>query len=292
MTDRSDSGTGSVGGNDTDLSRDITTGSAGSTGGAAGSTDVGAGDVTTAAGGGDLGMSTGSEFSSTPARSSTSESVTTGSSMPARDLASGADVGETPAGRTDVGETTGGGGGIAGSLPGAAIGALAGAALGAAASAMLGAGGREGSSYIEHAIEVNAPVRTVYNQWTQFEEFPKFMEGVERVQQLDDKRLHWHADIGFKDKEWDAEIVDQVPDQRVAWRSTSGAPNGGVVTFQPLDATRTRVTLRLEYTPDGLVENVGDTLGLVSRRVEGDLARFKQFIEARGTETGGWRGEI
>src|SRR3712207_4999814 len=118
------------------------------------------------------------------------------------------------------------------------------------------------------------------------------MQGVEQVQQLDNKRLHWRADIGFKDKEWDAEIVDQVPDQRISWRSISGAPNGGTVTFQPVGADRTQVTLRIDYAPEGLVENVGDSLGLVSRRVEGDLERFKQFIESRGSETGGWRGEI
>jgi uncharacterized membrane protein len=178
-------------------------------------------------------------------------------------------------------------------LTGAAIGALAGAAIGAAASALSGSGGgQEGSSSIERSIEVNAPVRTVYNQWTQFEEFPRFMQGVQQVQQLDDKRLHWRAEIGFKDKEWDAEIVDQVPDQRVAWRSTSGAPNGGTVTFQPVDASRTRVTLRLDYDPQGVIENVGDTLGVVSQRIEGDLERFKQFIESRGMATGSWRGEI
>ena len=177
-------------------------------------------------------------------------------------------------------------------LASAAMGALAGAAIGAAASALSGSGEAEGSSTIEREIEVNAPLRAVYNQWTQFEEFPRFMQGVEKVKQLDDKRLHWHADIGFKEKEWDAEIVDQVPDQRIAWRSTSGAPNGGSVSFQPVDANRTRVKLRLHYSPEGLVENVGDSVGLVSRRVEGDLERFKEFIEARGVETGGWRGQI
>jgi uncharacterized membrane protein len=203
----------------------------------------------------------------------------------------GTESGGTAGGGTGAGATSGGGGGLAGSLPAAAIGALAGAAIGAAASALLGSGG-QGSSHIEHEVEVNAPLSAVYNQWTQFEEFPRFMQGVEQVQQLDDKRLHWRADIGFKDKEWDAEIVDQVPDQRVAWRSTTGAPNGGTVSFQPVDANRTLVRLRLDYDPEGFVENVGDTLGLVSRRVEGDLERFKQFIESRGAETGGWRGEI
>jgi uncharacterized membrane protein len=145
---------------------------------------------------------------------------------------------------------------------------------------------------IEKFIEVDAPVSTVYNQWTQFEDFPKFMEGVEEVQQLDDKRLHWKADVGGKTKEWDAEIFEQIPDQRVAWRSTTGALNTGMVNFEPLGATRTRVAVRMNYEPEGLVENVGDFLGVVGRRVQGDLERFKQFIQLRGRETGAWRGEI
>ena len=145
---------------------------------------------------------------------------------------------------------------------------------------------------ITKTIEVDVPVRTAYNQWTQFEEFPRFMEGVESVQQLDNKRLHWRADIGGKVKEWDATIVEQTPDRQVAWRSTSGAENAGTVTFQPIDTNNTRVTLRLDYDPEGFVENVGDKLGVVSRRVEGDLKRFKEFIESRGHETGAWRGEI
>lgn len=147
-------------------------------------------------------------------------------------------------------------------------------------------------SSTEQSIEINVPVRTAYNQWTQFEEFPQFMEGVREVRQLDDKRTHWRAMIGGKEKEWDADIVEQEPDRRVAWRSTSGTPNGGTVTFEPLDAGRTRVTLRLEYEPEGALESIGDALGLVGGRVHGDLTRFKQFIEARGTETGAWRGEI
>jgi uncharacterized membrane protein len=145
---------------------------------------------------------------------------------------------------------------------------------------------------IEKSIDVHVPVRTAYDQWTQFEEFPRFMEGVEEVRQLDDKRLHWRAKIGGKEEEWDAEITEQLPDERVAWRSTSGAENAGVVTFHHIDANTTRVMLQLEYDPEGVVENVGDALGVVSRRVEGDLKRFKEFIEGRGTETGAWRGEI
>jgi uncharacterized membrane protein len=145
---------------------------------------------------------------------------------------------------------------------------------------------------IEKTIEVDAPVTKVYNQWTQFEEFPQFMEGVEQVTQLDDKHLHWVAEIGGKKKEWDAEITQQIPDQRIAWRSISGATNAGVVNFRPAGSDHTVVTLKLSYDPQGVVENVGDALGLLSRRVEGDLERFKQFIQNRTTETGAWRGEI
>jgi uncharacterized membrane protein len=142
------------------------------------------------------------------------------------------------------------------------------------------------------SVEVNVPVRTAYNQWTQFEEFPKFMEGVEQVRQLDDKRLHWKAKVGGKTEEWDAEITEQKPDDRVAWRNTSGAENAGVVTFHYLDENRSRVTLQMQYDPEGIVETVGDKLGFVNRKVEGDLERFKNFIEDRGRETGAWRGEI
>ena len=145
---------------------------------------------------------------------------------------------------------------------------------------------------VEKSIEVNVPVRTAYNQWTQFEEFPRFMEGVEQVQQLDDKRLHWKAEIAGKTEEWDAAITQQVPDQRIAWTNTTGAKNAGVVTFHYIDPNTTRVMLQLEYEPEGLVENVGSALGVVDRRVEGDLKRFKEFIESRGGETGAWRGEI
>jgi uncharacterized membrane protein len=145
---------------------------------------------------------------------------------------------------------------------------------------------------IEKSIEVDVPVSLAYNQWTQFEEFPRFMEGVEAVQQLDDKRLHWIAEVGGKRKEWDAEIYEQIPDNRIAWRSTSGAPNAGVVVFQPLGPDRTRLSLRLAYEPESFGEKVGDALGFVTRRIQGDLARFKEFIQKRGQETGAWRGEI
>jgi uncharacterized membrane protein len=147
-------------------------------------------------------------------------------------------------------------------------------------------------STIEKSIDVNVPVRAAYNQWTQFEEFPRFMEGVEQVRQLDDKRLHWKATVGGKTKEWDAEITEQRPDERIAWRSRGGASNAGVVTFHRLSDSTTRVMLQLEYDPEGVVENVGDAVGVVSTRVKGDLDRFKEFIESRGSETGAWRGEI
>ena|SRR5437899_5665505 len=145
---------------------------------------------------------------------------------------------------------------------------------------------------IQKTIEVEAPVRKVYNQWTQFEEFPRFMEGVEQVQQIDDKHLHWVAEIGGKKKEWDAEIVDQQPDRRISWHSTSGTRNSGVVCFQPKDSDHTLVTLEMYYEPEGAVEKTGDALGILSRRVEGDLERFREFIREHRTETGAWRGEI
>jgi uncharacterized membrane protein len=145
---------------------------------------------------------------------------------------------------------------------------------------------------IEQSIEVQVPLSTAYNQWTQFEEFPRFMEGVEEIRQLDDKRLHWIAEIGGKREEWDAEITEQRPDERVAWRSTTGAPNAGVVTFHRLSDDMTKVMLQLDYEPEGMVEKVGDALGIVERRTKGDLERFKEFIESRGMETGAWRGKI
>jgi uncharacterized membrane protein len=145
---------------------------------------------------------------------------------------------------------------------------------------------------LEKSIEVNAPVNTAYNQWTQFEDFPKFMEGVKEVRQLDDTHVHWHAEIAGKDKEWDAEITEQIPDQRIAWRSMSGTPNSGVVTFEKISDDKTRITLRMDYEPEDVVEKAGDAAGVLSRRIEGDLQRFKEFIESRGQETGAWRGKV
>jgi uncharacterized membrane protein len=145
---------------------------------------------------------------------------------------------------------------------------------------------------IEQSIDVDVPVRTAYNQWTQFEKFPLFMEGVREVTQLDDKRLRWRAEVAGKDKEWTAEITEQHPDERIAWVSRSGARNAGVVTFHRLADDKTRIMLQLEYDPEGMVENVGDAVGMTSSRVKGDLERFKEFIETRGRETGAWRGDI
>jgi uncharacterized membrane protein len=145
---------------------------------------------------------------------------------------------------------------------------------------------------IEQSIEIDAPVNTVYNQWTQFEEFPRFMEGVREVRQLDDKRLHWRAEIGGKEKEWDAEIFRQVPDQVIAWRSTSGVRNEGEVRFDKTADGKTRVTVNMRWEPDTPAEKTGDVIGIVSARVRGDLKRFKDFIESRRRETGAWRGEI
>lgn len=145
---------------------------------------------------------------------------------------------------------------------------------------------------IEKSIEVEVPLHTAYNQWTQFETFPEFMDGVEEARQLDDRTLHWRARVGGKIEEWDAEITEQIPDERIAWRSHSGAGNSGVVTFHRIDDTRTRVMLQLETQPQGPVESVGDAIGVTSRRVAKDLDKFKEFIEGRRVETGAWRGEI
>lgn len=147
-------------------------------------------------------------------------------------------------------------------------------------------------SKLEASIEVNVPVRVVYDQWTQFEEFGRFMEGVEEVVQLDDTRLRWTAEIAGRKKTWLAKITEQEPDRVVAWESIEGAPNRGRVTFEELGSTQTRVNLELEYEPEGPIESAGDVLGVVERRVKGDLKRFKEFIESRGQETGAWRGEI
>jgi carbon monoxide dehydrogenase subunit G len=145
---------------------------------------------------------------------------------------------------------------------------------------------------VEKSITVDVPVSTAYNQWTQFEEFPQFMSGVQQVEQLEDDRLHWVAEIGGVKREWYALILEQRPDEKVAWAATEGATNAGAVYFSPVGAARTTVTLELEYEPEGAVEKVGDALNVVGRRAEADLEKFKSFIESRGAETGAWRGDL
>ena len=147
-------------------------------------------------------------------------------------------------------------------------------------------------SLIHRSIEVEVPVSTAYNQWTQFEEFPHFMEGVERVHQLDDRTLYWCAEIGGRRVEWHAEIVEQIPDGRISWRSTSGTPNAGTVRFEARGGRRCLVELSLEYEPQGAAETLGDWIGVVGTRIDGDLRRFKEFIESRRVETGAWRQAI
>lgn len=146
--------------------------------------------------------------------------------------------------------------------------------------------------HVEKTVEVNRPLSTVYNQWTQFEDFPAFMDGVKEVRQLDDTHLHWRAEIWGKEKEWDAEITEQEPDKRISWKSVSGARNAGTVRFEPLSEDRTRVRLVMAYEPEDAVDKVGDALGIFSSRVQHTVEEFKRFIETRGEETGGWRGEV
>jgi uncharacterized membrane protein len=144
----------------------------------------------------------------------------------------------------------------------------------------------------EDSVDVDVPLRVAYDQWTQFEDFPRFMEGVESVVQRDDKILEWTAEIAGQRKEWTAEITDQTRDTRVAWKSVSGDDNAGAVLFEPLGDDRTRVTLKLDADPEGVVETIGANLGFLERRVKGDLERFKEFVESRGVPTGAWRGEV
>jgi uncharacterized membrane protein len=145
---------------------------------------------------------------------------------------------------------------------------------------------------ITESIDVEVPVRTAYDQWTQFEEFPQFMDGVRSVDQLDDAHLRWVAGIGGKQHAWTAEITEQRPDERIAWKTTEGKGNAGVVTFHRLGEGETRVTVQMEHQPEGMMEQIGSAFGMDSRRVKGDLERFKHLVETRGVESGAWRGEI
>jgi uncharacterized membrane protein len=147
-------------------------------------------------------------------------------------------------------------------------------------------------SHINESIDVDVPVRVAYDQWTQFESFPEFMDGVEKVVQVDDTTVDWTASIAGRTKQWRARIIEQQPDELVSWRSIDGARNDGAVSFEQLGPNRTRVVLDLDVEPDGAVESVGDALGIVEGRVRGDLERFKTFIEGRQVATGAWRGEV
>ena|SRR5579883_2785495 len=140
---------------------------------------------------------------------------------------------------------------------------------------------------VEKSIEVEAPIQEVYNQWTRFERFPEFMEGVEEVTKTDDRRLHWVAEIGGKKKEWDAEIYEQIPERRIAWRSTEGMRNAGVVELLQKDPQHTRVTLKVDYEPEVSSEHSDDALEMVTQRVEGDLERFKDYIQGHASESAG-----
>jgi uncharacterized membrane protein len=147
-------------------------------------------------------------------------------------------------------------------------------------------------SGVTESVDVAVPVRTAYDQWTQFEEFPRFMEGVKRIDQTSDTMTHWEVEIAGINREFDARITEQIPDERVAWTSTGGAKHAGVVTFHRLDDKHTRVTTQMEIDPEGVIEQAADKTGVLKLRVKGDLRRFKEFIESRGAETGAWRGNV
>ncbi|PPJ20959.1 cyclase [Nocardia nova] len=145
---------------------------------------------------------------------------------------------------------------------------------------------------VTESVDVHVPVTTAYNQWTQFESFPQFMQGVERVEQRDDTHTHWTVHVAGVTREFDAKITEQHPDERVSWTSEAGPRHAGVITFHRLDEDTTRVTAQMDIDPDGFVENVADKLGILDRRVKGDLERFRDFIEARPQASGAWRGDV
>jgi uncharacterized membrane protein len=147
-------------------------------------------------------------------------------------------------------------------------------------------------SSVTESVDVAVPVRKAYDQWTQFEDFPQFMEGVEEIRQVDDTMTHWRVKMAGVTREFDAKITEQLPDERVAWASVGGPKQAGVVTFHRLDADHTRVTAQMEFSPEGMTESIGDKAGVVTHRVKGDLDRFRAFIEGRGEPTGAWRGEV
>jgi uncharacterized membrane protein len=174
----------------------------------------------------------------------------------------------------------------------AGSGGCIGLALRKRGTSMPSFGGGTTPNVVESSVEVAVPVSAAYNQWTQFEEFPQFMRGVEEVRQLDDTRLHWVASVGGRRAEWDAKILEQHPDRQISWISEDGKKNRGTVTFESLGEDRTLIRLTLSYETEGFVEAVGSAAGLDRRRIEGDLVRFKELIEGRGRETGAWRQDI
>jgi uncharacterized membrane protein len=147
-------------------------------------------------------------------------------------------------------------------------------------------------STVTESVDVDVPITTAYDQWTQFESFPQFMDGVEEIRQIDDTRNHWVIKVAGVTREFDATITEQHPEERIAWRAEDGPNHAGVVTFHRLDDNTTRVTAQLDIDPEGFVENVADKAGILDRRIKGDMKRFKEFIESRGSETGGWRGDV
>jgi uncharacterized membrane protein len=147
-------------------------------------------------------------------------------------------------------------------------------------------------SKVQESIELDVPVRMAYNQWTQFEEFPRFMEHVDEVRQLDDTHLHWKVTVVGETEEFDAEVTEQIPETRIAWRSTSGRRNAGAVDFHPLPGDRSQIVVSMDAEPEGVKERAADVAGLASRQVKADLERFKELIEGRGRESGAWRGEV
>jgi uncharacterized membrane protein len=147
-------------------------------------------------------------------------------------------------------------------------------------------------STVTESVDVEVPVTTAYNQWTQFESFPQFMGGVEEVRQLDDTHTHWVTQMGGVTREFDATITEQHPDERVAWKTENGPKQAGVVTFHKLDDNHTRVTAQMDFEPEGIAEKAADKVGMIEGRVKGDMERFKQFIEGQGRETGAWRGDV
>ena len=147
-------------------------------------------------------------------------------------------------------------------------------------------------STVTESVDVDVPIKIAYDQWTQFESFPQFMDGVEEIRQIDDTHTHWVVKVGGITREFDATITEQHPEERVAWRADDGPNHAGVVTFHRLDDDKTRVTAQLDIDPEGFVENVADKAGILDRKIKGDMGRFKEFIESLGSATGSWRGDV